>query len=95
MCKVIGVSASGYFEVDQPNKKWVTNITYLPTAAGFVYLAVVLDLLSRKVVGWTLSESLATPLVSKPQDFQYQARTRRRSHLSKFVKTLFRCSNAK
>ena len=53
------------FEVDAPNKKWVTDITYLPTAAGFVYLAVVLDLFSRKVVGWALSDSLATPLVSK------------------------------
>jgi putative transposase len=53
------------FEVDAPNKKWVTDITYLPTATGFVYLAVVLDLFSRKVVGWTLSDSLATPLVSK------------------------------
>jgi putative transposase len=53
------------FEVDAPNKKWVTDITYLPTAAGFVYLAVVLDLFSRKVVGWAISHSLATPLVSQ------------------------------
>lgn len=53
------------FEVDAPNKKWVTDITYLPTAAGFVYLAVVLDLFSRKVIGWSLSDSLVTPLVSK------------------------------
>ena len=49
---------------DAPNRKWVTDITYLPTAAGWVYLAVVLDLFSRKVVGWAISESLATPLVS-------------------------------
>jgi len=52
------------FETDAPNRKWVTDITYLPTAAGWVYLAVVLDLFSRKVVGWAISESLATPLVS-------------------------------
>ena len=52
------------FKVDAPNRKWVTDITYLPTAAGWVYLAVVLDLFSRKVVGWAISESLATPLVS-------------------------------
>ena len=52
------------FKADAPNRKWVTDITYLPTAAGWVYLAVVLDLFSRKVVGWAISESLATQLVS-------------------------------
>lgn len=52
------------FETDGPNEKWVTDITYLPVANGFVYLAVVLDLFSRKVVGWQLSKSLATSLVS-------------------------------
>ena len=52
------------FTADAPNQKWVTDITYLPTQLGWVYLAVVLDLFSRKVVGWSISESLATPLVS-------------------------------
>ena len=52
------------FTADAPNRKWVTDITYLPTAAGWVYLAVVLDLFSRKVVGWSLGRSLATELVS-------------------------------
>jgi len=52
------------FTADAPNQKWVTDITYLPTLDGWVYLAVVLDLFSRKVVGWSLSDSLATPLVS-------------------------------
>ena len=42
----------------------MTDITYLATAQGWVYLAVVLDLFSRKVVGWALSHSLATELVS-------------------------------
>jgi putative transposase len=53
------------FEDDAPNKKWVTDITYLPTTAGFVYLAVVLDQFSRKVIGWALSQSLATPQISQ------------------------------
>ena len=44
--------------------QWVTDITYLATAQGWVYLAVVLDLFSRKVVGWALGESLETELVS-------------------------------
>ena len=39
------------FDTDQPNQKWVTDITYLPLVNGFVYLAVVLDLFGRKVVG--------------------------------------------
>jgi putative transposase len=52
------------FTATRPNEKWVTDITYLPTLAGWVYLAVVLDLFSRKVVGWAISDSLATPLVA-------------------------------
>lgn len=52
------------FTATRPNQKWVTDITYLPTQAGWVYLAAVLDLFSRKVVGWSMSDSLATPLVS-------------------------------
>ena len=51
------------FTAAAPNRKWVTDITYLPTAAGRVYLAVVADLISRNVVGWSLSPSLATELV--------------------------------
>ena len=39
------------FKADAPNKKWVTDITYLPTTADWVYLAVVLDLFSRKDEG--------------------------------------------
>ena len=49
------------FDTDQPNQKWVTDITYLLLVNGFVYLAVVLGLFGRKVVGWELSDSLATP----------------------------------
>jgi putative transposase len=53
------------FTASAPNRKWVTDITYLPTAHGWVYLAVVLDLFSRKAVGWAMSASLATELVSQ------------------------------
>ena len=53
------------FMATAPNRKWVTDITYLATSEGWVYLAVVLDLFSRKVVGWALSNSLATELVSE------------------------------
>ena len=53
------------FHMDKPNQKWVTDITYLRTAQGWVYLAAVLDLFSRKIVGWSMSESLSTALVSE------------------------------
>ena len=52
------------FKADAPNQKWVADITYLPTLAGWVYLAVVIDLFSRRVVGWEMSSRLTTPLVT-------------------------------
>ena len=51
------------FTADQPNLLWVADITYVPTAAGFLYLAVVLDACSRRIVGWSMATSLATKLV--------------------------------
>ncbi len=53
------------FQADGPDQKWVTDITYRPTSAGWVYLAVVLDLFSRKIVGWAIDTSLATDLVAE------------------------------
>lgn len=52
------------FTAEAPNQKWVTDITYLPVAGSWVYLAVVIDLYSRKVVGWSINDSLETSLVS-------------------------------
>ena len=52
------------FKAEAPNQKWVADITYLPTLAGWVYLAVVIDLFSRKVVGWKMSDRITTPLVT-------------------------------
>ena len=43
------------FEASEPNRLWVADITYVPTLEGFVYLATVLDVFSRKVVGWAMS----------------------------------------
>ena len=51
------------FAVAQPNAGWVTDITYLWTLEGWLYLAVILDLFSRRVVGWSMSESLERGLV--------------------------------
>lgn len=52
------------FQATAPNQKWVADITYLPTLAGWVYLSVVIDLFSRKVVGWAMGDRLTTPLVT-------------------------------
>ena len=46
-----------------PNQLWVADITYVPTAAGFLYLAVVLDAWSRRIVGWAMANHLRTELV--------------------------------
>ncbi len=51
------------FEADGPNKLWVADITYVPTWAGFLFLAVVIDVWSRKVVGWATANHLRTELV--------------------------------
>jgi len=51
------------FRTDEPNVAWVGDITYLPTAEGWLYLAVLLDLFSRRVVGYALSERIDTALV--------------------------------
>lgn len=53
----------GQFSVDGPDKAWVTDITYIRTWQGWLYLAVVLDLYSRRVVGWSMKPSLAKELV--------------------------------
>jgi transposase InsO family protein len=51
------------FSADAPDKLWVADITYIPTWAGFLYLAVVLDVFSRRVVGWAMENHLRTELV--------------------------------
>jgi transposase InsO family protein len=51
------------FTATEPNKKWVTDITYVPTTQGWLYLAVVLDLYSRFVVGWSMSAHCDEELV--------------------------------
>jgi len=53
------------FEVENPNQAWVGDITYISTAKGWLYLATVIDLFSRMVVGWAVSERMTTDLVEK------------------------------
>jgi transposase InsO family protein len=51
------------FTVPQPNRSWVSDITYIRTSEGLLYLAVVIDLYSRKVVGWSMDNHIDTELV--------------------------------
>lgn len=51
------------FQPASPNQVWTTDITYIWTLQGWVYLAVVLDLYSRRVIGWSLGDSMETALV--------------------------------
>ena len=51
------------FDVDTPDRVWVTDITYIRTQEGFAYLAVVIDLYSRRVVGWSMQSRQTTDLV--------------------------------
>jgi putative transposase len=52
------------FAVTQPNRYWVGDITYIPTEEGWLYLAVVIDLYSRQVVGWSMSSRMQAQLVN-------------------------------
>lgn len=62
------------FRAEAPDKLWVADITYIPTGAGFLYLAVVLDVFSRRVVGWAMASHLRTELVLKALDMAIRQR---------------------
>ena len=51
------------FVAQNINELWVADMTYIPSWAGFIYLAVVLDVYSRKVVGWAFGEHMTADLV--------------------------------
>ncbi|MEU0568873.1 DDE-type integrase/transposase/recombinase [Nonomuraea sp. NPDC005983] len=53
------------FEADEPNRIWTADITYVPTWQGFVYLAVVLDVFSRRIAGWAMADHMRTELVAR------------------------------
>jgi putative transposase len=50
------------FRADRPDHKWLTDITYIPTQEGWLYLAVILDLYNRGIVGWAMSERMTSAL---------------------------------
>ncbi len=54
---------SRQFTANHPNQKWVSDITFVPTREGYIYLAIVLDLYSRAVIGWSMSHRINGQLV--------------------------------
>ena len=56
------------------DKLWVADITYVPTARGFLYLAIVLDVVSRRVVGWAMETHLRAALVLQALDMAVKRR---------------------
>ena len=62
------------FRTDAPNRAWVSDITYIRTWQGWLYLAVILDLYSRRVVGWAMEDHMRTELVLKALDMAVSQR---------------------
>jgi transposase InsO family protein len=62
------------FGADLPNRKWCCDITYIPTQEGFLYLAAVIDLCSRRIVGWSMGEHLRTELCLDALDMALRSR---------------------
>lgn len=65
------------FVADRPNALWVADVTYVPTAEGFLYLAVVLDVFSRLIVGWAMAARLRSELVQAALEMAYAQRAPR------------------
>jgi putative transposase len=63
-----------HFSAEGPNILWVADATYIPTGEGFLYLAVVLDVFSRRIVGWAMSNHLYTELMLRALDMALQQR---------------------
>jgi len=53
------------FNILEPNKVWVSDITYIPTKEGWLYLCIILDLFSRKIVGWSMDKNMKEKIVLK------------------------------
>lgn len=54
------------FNVNEPSKAWVSDITYIQTKRGFMYLTIIMDLFDRKIIGWSLSDTMSTKSTTLP-----------------------------
>jgi putative transposase len=62
------------FTADGPNQLWVADMTYVPTWAGFIFLAIVLDVWSRRVIGWAIGDHMTSALVLAALNMAIQQR---------------------
>ena len=62
------------FTASRPNELWVADITHVPTASGFLYLSVVLDVFGRRIVGWAMANHLRTEIVLAALDMAIETR---------------------
>jgi putative transposase len=62
------------FQADAPNQKWVADITYIRTFEGWLYLAAVMDLYSRKIIGWAMAETMTATLATTALEMAIQRR---------------------
>ncbi len=62
------------FEADEPNQKWLTDITYIRTEEGWLYLAAVLDLYSRRIVGWAMADRMTVDLTLRALNMALEQR---------------------
>ena len=62
------------FAADRPDQKWCCDITYVPTDEGFLYVAAVMDLCSRRIVGWCMADHLRTELCAEALEMALRAR---------------------
>jgi putative transposase len=62
------------FSTEQPNEKWLADITYIPTQEGWLYLAAVLDLYTRRIVGWAMAERMTSALTVNALEMAIQLR---------------------
>jgi transposase InsO family protein len=62
------------FHAELPDRKWLTDITYVRTGEGFLYLACVMDMCSRRIVGWSMADHLRTELCLDALDMAFKTR---------------------
>lgn len=62
------------FHRERPNEAWVADITYIPTEEGWLYLAVIMDLFSRRIVGWAMGDRISRHLALRALDMAAQRR---------------------
>lgn len=65
---------NGDFTAEQPDEKWLADITYIPTAEGWLYLALIMDLFTRRIVGWSMAARMTSPLVETALKMALQQR---------------------